>query len=119
MPAQYAWADLLLQSSLHEAGGIAVGEALACGVAVCGTATGLVSDLDGICAVAVPPGSYEALAMEALKLWHDADRRTLYRERGRDWACAHSIDHAAAAILDVYRRTVQRRCIHPSPRSNG
>jgi glycosyltransferase involved in cell wall biosynthesis len=108
MPAHYAWADMLIQSSLHEAGGIAVAEALASGVPVCGTATGLLRDLDGDCASASPPGDNEALAMAVLALWHDAARLARFRERGRRWACDHSIDHAAAQLLETYTNTLHR-----------
>lgn len=103
MPRHYAWADVLLQSSRHEAGGVAVAEALASGVTVCGTDTGLLHDVDGECAAAVPAGDFEALAMETLRLWSDPDRRAAMRANGRRWAADHSIDAAAEAMLRVYR----------------
>ena len=57
LPQFYACAHLYVQSSRHEAAGVAVLEAAASGVPVVGTAVGYVKDWARLRAAAVPPGA--------------------------------------------------------------
>ena len=75
LPAVYRQADLLIQSSLFEAQGMAVLEAAACGCPVAGTSVGVLPELCGDQSAAlIAPGDAGALA-EAVLAMLDADRR--------------------------------------------
>lgn len=62
LTALYQRADLYVQSSRHEAQGMAVLEAGACGIPTVGTAVGVVADLAPAAALATPIGDADALA---------------------------------------------------------
>jgi glycosyltransferase involved in cell wall biosynthesis len=105
LAALYDGADLFVLPTLHEGYGMAVAEALACGLPVVGTATGAIADLVtgnmggaqtsprdarfqlGAAGLLVPPGDHEALA-EALALAvgdaHVRDQLTHGARRVRD-----------------------------------
>jgi glycosyltransferase involved in cell wall biosynthesis len=83
-------ADLMIVSSRHEAGPVALLEAAAVGVPSVGTAVGHLVDWAPHAAVVVPPGDAVALAREiALLLAEDAD-----------WTCAR--------IEELYHQVAQR-----------
>lgn len=66
--AYYARADLLVSASTMEGFGLAVGEAMACGVPVVASAAGSLPELveDGVSGLLVPPGDVDALAAAML-----------------------------------------------------
>ncbi|HXF63751.1 MAG TPA: glycosyltransferase family 4 protein [Caldilineaceae bacterium] len=68
--AFYGRADLLVSASLMEGFGLAVGEAMACGVPVVATAAGSLPELveDGVTGLLVPPADQNALATAILYL---------------------------------------------------
>jgi glycosyltransferase involved in cell wall biosynthesis len=108
MPDQYAWAHLLMQTSLHEAGGVAVSEAAAARVVVCGTATGILADLADRCAVAVPPGDDATLARSVIGLLSDPDRFMAFQDRACAWARGNSAVTAALLVAETYERLLAR-----------
>jgi glycosyltransferase involved in cell wall biosynthesis len=83
LPSFYQGAGLCLQSSRHEAQGIAVLEAAACGVPLAGTGVGVLPELSPGAAIAVPVGDHRALAGAAAGLLRDPDRLLRMGQAGR------------------------------------
>ena len=104
MPRQYSWAHILLQTSLHEAGGVAVAEAGAGRVVVCGTSTGIVADFAERCAVTAAPGDDAGLARAVLDLLSDPERFMRIQECAYRWAAENSVDTSARLIAETYER---------------
>lgn len=75
LPTLYRSADLFVQASLHEAQGMAVLEAAACGVPIVGTHVGILRELAPEAAWAVPVGDKQALACAIIELAKDEERR--------------------------------------------
>jgi glycosyltransferase involved in cell wall biosynthesis len=76
VPAVYRKATLYVQTSRHEAQGMAVLEAAACGLPVVGTPVGVLPELAPLCGATVPPDDPEALATTIADLLADPSRRT-------------------------------------------
>ena len=68
MPFHYAWADILLVTSVYEGQCLAVSEAAASGVMIAGTRTGIVSDWGDRCVVIAEVGGVEQLARNILNV---------------------------------------------------
>jgi len=96
-------AALLVQTSLHEAQGVAVLEAALCGLPTAGTAVGLVADLAPGAALAVSPGDDAALAAGILSLLRDGERIRRLGEAARAFALAHDAGFTADAFERIYR----------------
>ncbi|HEY4688189.1 MAG TPA: glycosyltransferase family 4 protein [Anaerolineae bacterium] len=78
LPELYRQAAVFVQSSVHEAQGMAVIEAAACGVPIVGTAVGALNDLAPEAALTAPPGDPLRLAQAILSVLSDPLRqRTL------------------------------------------
>jgi glycosyltransferase involved in cell wall biosynthesis len=83
-------ADLLVMSSLHEAGPLVLLEAAVAGVPTVGTAVGHLAEWSPAAALAVPTGDWAALAAAMqrvledetlrLELAHEAQRRALHED---------------------------------------
>jgi len=101
LPSHYHEADILLHTSLSEGHAMVVAEAMGCGVVVCGTNVGLIYDQPNCC-VAVPPGDYETLAYEVLRLLKDPQRINMLRRNAHEWATRHSIDWTTKQTRDLY-----------------
>ena len=99
-------AHLYVQSSLHEASGIAVLEAAAAGVPVVGTRVGLVHDWAPQAAIAVAPGDHEALADAILGLVQHGDERARLGAAARSRATEYDADWSARAISELYTSLV-------------
>lgn len=101
MPAFYQQGDLYLQSSHYESQGMAVLEAMACGLPVVGTPAGLLPEV-----AAQPPSSdRERLVQQILALL--ADRRLLAAEAeaARSSVVSRfSLDRSVARFLELYQR---------------
>ncbi len=103
LPRFHRATHLYVQSSLHEACGIAVLEAAAANVPVVGTRVGFVSDWDGAAAVAVTPGDPERLAGAIVELLENPERRHAIAHVAREWVERHDADHTATALTELYR----------------
>lgn len=101
LPAHYRWAHVYLQSSRYEGQGISVLEAMASGVAVCGTQVGLLADLPFSAVVGVPKQHHEELAGAALNLLEKRKFEMMTRQ-GRQWAEHHSMAHTKERLLALY-----------------
>jgi glycosyltransferase involved in cell wall biosynthesis len=94
--------DLLLMSSRHEAGPIAVLEAAVAGVPTVGTAVGHIADWAPAAAVAVPIGDAEAMAREIAALDRDEPRRLRLAAEALRRATAHDADDTAQRFEAIY-----------------
>jgi len=108
LPELYTQAHLYVQSSRHEAAGVAVLEAAAAGVPVVGTAVGYVKDWARLRAVAVPPGDPGWLAEAIADLLRDPDRRARLAAAARAWVVIHDADWTAARFEEIYRALAKR-----------
>ncbi|MGE3958926.1 MAG: glycosyltransferase [Vicinamibacterales bacterium] len=95
-------AHLFVLSSLHEAAGVVLLEAAACGVPIVGTAVGYVADWTPDAAVAVPPGDAGALAAAIEALLRDPGRRQRLAGAAAAWARAHDANATAARFEALY-----------------
>lgn len=99
LPGLFQQAAVCVQTSRHEAQGMAVLEAAACGVPLVGTAVGAIADLSPKAAVAVPVGDEASLSHALISLLHDpARRKQLGRAAqdsvARDYALTRTADRA-------------------------
>jgi glycosyltransferase involved in cell wall biosynthesis len=99
-------ADLYVQSSLHEAAGVAVLEAAAAGVPTIGTPAGYVADWSPTKATALRAATPELLAGGILAMHADADRRRSIAAQARAFSIAHDAAWAAAEFDRLYRELV-------------
>jgi glycosyltransferase involved in cell wall biosynthesis len=102
LPAHYARAHVLLQSSRYESQAVVVAEAAASGVAICGTRVGLVADMGDEMTVAVEPGDAEGLARETLALLRDPGRMRSMCDRAHSWALEHDNEWTAREYAGFY-----------------
>lgn len=102
----YHAAHLFVLTSLHEAAGVVLLEAAACGVPVAGSAVGYLADWHGDRAVAVPPADPEVLAAAISQLLLDEARRDAIGAAASAWARAHDADWTARAFTALYQDVV-------------
>jgi glycosyltransferase involved in cell wall biosynthesis len=102
-------AHLYVQSSRHEAAGVAVLEAAACGVPTVGTRVGYVADWAPERALAVEVGDPPALAAGVLDLLLDGPRRLEMARRARAVVLAQDADWVAARMEGLYEGLRSRR----------
>jgi glycosyltransferase involved in cell wall biosynthesis len=95
-------ADLLLVSSRHEAGPLAVLEAAVAGVPTVGTAVGQAADWAPAAAVAVPVGDADAFARAIASLLKDEPRRMRLAHEAQRRALRHDADFTAATFERIY-----------------
>jgi len=91
MPEQYAWADLMLHTSLVEGQSMALTEAAASGVLLAGTNVGLLHDLGEDCGIIVEPGDFETLSSKVLNLLEDNKTWDQKIQNARQWAETHDL----------------------------
>ncbi len=99
LSALYRSATLCVQTSRHEAQGMAVLEVAVHGVPLVGTAVGAIADLSPDAAVAVPVGDEASLAQAIISLLRDPVRRaqlsrTAQAIVAREYALSRAIDRA-------------------------
>lgn len=94
--------DLLIHTSFYEAQGIAISEAIASGVAVCGTDVGLISDLEKICTITSPVGEKNKLVQNVLNLIVDSDLYNKKVEEGIVWSKEHDIHWTVGEFEKLY-----------------
>jgi glycosyltransferase involved in cell wall biosynthesis len=97
-------AHLYVQSSRHEAAGVSVLEAAACGLPTVGTRVGYVADWAPERAVAVDVGDAPALAAAILELLTDPARRVEMGRKAHALVLSHDADFAAARMEELYKR---------------
>ncbi|MEQ1728398.1 MAG: glycosyltransferase family 4 protein [Vicinamibacterales bacterium] len=105
----YHAAHLFVLTSLHEAAGVVLLEAAACGVPVTGSAVGYLADWNGDRAVAVPPSDHGALASAIRSLLLDDTRRHALATAASAWATTHDADWTARAFSALYRELAGSR----------
>jgi glycosyltransferase involved in cell wall biosynthesis len=101
--------DILVVSSRHEAGPVAVLEAAIAGVPTVGTAVGHVAELAPEAAVAVRVGDAAGLAREIALLVADEPRRLAVARLAQWRAAAIDADHTAACFERIHERLAARR----------
>ncbi len=104
LPDLYRSASLFAQSSMHEAQGMAVLEAAACGLPIVGTRVGALADLAPQAALAVPIGNVDELAATMIEVLTQSDRAAEISRAARsiverDYALARSVDR----FMSLYR----------------
>jgi glycosyltransferase involved in cell wall biosynthesis len=103
LPAAYAGAAVLVQSSRHEAQGMAVLEAAAAGLPVVGSAVGVLPELAPDAAVAVPQRDPSTLADAIAGVLDDPDRRlAMGRAARRRVEADFSLDACGARFRALY-----------------
>lgn len=95
----YRQATVSVQSSRHEAQGMAMLEAAQQGAPLIGTAVGAIADLSPDCAIAVPVGDEVSLAQAIIDVWRDPLRRRRLRQAAqasvaREYALSRTVDRA-------------------------
>lgn len=107
LPAHYQWAQALLHTSYYEGQGIVIAEAAAAGVAIAGTAVGLIADLGESCAVAAPVGDDKMLAEKLLSLLRRPEEWERIRRNAREWALQHNAEWTARQFITLYQRALE------------
>ncbi len=103
MPGLYPQAHLYLQTSRHESQGVAVVEALACGLPVLGTAVGLLPT------TAARPATNDpaTLAAQIMDILADQKGYEQLREKARATAVNHySLPHTTTAFNRIYQTVI-------------
>lgn len=104
----YRSADLFVLPSQHEAAGVVLLEAAACGVPVVGSAVGYLSDWSPDKATSVAPGDHAALASAIEQLLNDPARRERQARAAQAWVLAHDADWTAATFDALYHELTGR-----------
>lgn len=91
MPEQYAWADIMLHTSLSEGQSMALTEAAACGVLLAGTKVGLLHDLGEDCGLLVEVGDFEELALKVIDIINNQQSWDQKIQNARQWSEAHDL----------------------------
>lgn len=97
-------ADLLVMSSLHEAGPLVALEAAVAGVPTVGTAVGHIAEWTPSAALAVPVADAAALAGAIRRMLDDEDLRLRVAAAAQRHAIHEDADHTALAFEALYRR---------------
>jgi glycosyltransferase involved in cell wall biosynthesis len=108
LPAYYSASDLYVQSSWHEAQGMVVLEAAACGVPLVGTAVGTLAELAPDAALAVPAGDEQALGSAVIEiLQDDVRRRMLAAAALARVVTVYGIERCVERFLELYQYAVE------------
>jgi glycosyltransferase involved in cell wall biosynthesis len=103
MPTLYPQAHLYVQTSRHESQGVAVVEALACGVPVLGTAVGLLPEV----ACRPPTNNPDLLASQIVGIWGDREAYEKWRNEARKTAVTgYSLPVTTAVFAKIYQRLI-------------
>jgi len=98
----YQRAHLAVMASRHEAAGVALLEAAACGVATVGTAVGYLADWTPHAAVGVAVGDVQGLADSIVALLTDLPRRRQIAAAARQRSLARDADWTAERMTELY-----------------
>lgn len=99
-----ATADLLVMSSLHEAGPLVLLEAALAGVPTVGTAVGHIAEWAPFAALAVPTEDYAALAGAIHQVLVDEPLRLELAQRAQHRAMLEDADYTVRAFAALYSR---------------
>ena len=99
-----ASADVLVMSSLHEAGPLVMLEAALVGVPTIGTAVGHIAEWSPSAALAVPVGDYAGLANAIQRVLADEALRLRLAEKAQHRAIVEDADYTARAFETLYRQ---------------
>lgn len=99
-----AAADLMIISSRHETGPVALLEAAMVGVPTVGTSVGHIAEWAPDAAIAVPVGDSQALALAAKGLLLDESARLKIASSAHARACADDADNTARLFENLYAR---------------
>ncbi len=103
LPDVYRRATMFVQASYHEAQGMAVLEAAACGLPIVGTRVGALADLAPDAAVATPPGDPIRLGQNILTVLSDPLRLQALGHAARDRAQKiYSLEASVARFESLY-----------------
>lgn len=105
----YHSAHLLVLSSRHEAAGVVLLEAAACGVPVVGSSVGYLDDWAPSAATSVEPGSPCALADAVEQLLQNRPRRDAQAAAAARWAREHDADWTARTLDALYHELLAER----------
>jgi glycosyltransferase involved in cell wall biosynthesis len=105
----YRSADLFVLSSRHEAAGVVLLEAAACGLPIVGSDVGYIADWSPALAEAVGPGDAPALAAGIRRLLTDPARRQRTAAAALAWTRQHDADWTADAFASLYAELVTTR----------
>jgi glycosyltransferase involved in cell wall biosynthesis len=100
LPGFYAGAAAFVQSSRHEAQGMAVLEAAACGVSVAGTRVGVLAEMEPDAATGAPTGDAEALASAVASMLENPRRRV---EMGRTARALVETEYSLERCVERFR----------------
>jgi glycosyltransferase involved in cell wall biosynthesis len=104
-------AHLMIVSSRHEAGPLAVLEAAVAGVAIVGTAVGHIAEWAPDAAASVPVGDSAALARAIADVLGDEDLRLRIAREALRRAAYEDADHTARGFQAIYANLTARRSV--------
>ena len=102
-------AHVLLHTALFETGCAVIQEAMASGVAVCGTQVGILDDIGDKYAVMFPPGDSERLAEKALKLVSDSYLFESVTGEAHQWIVNHDAKWAFENYLAFFNEIIKKK----------
>jgi glycosyltransferase involved in cell wall biosynthesis len=102
LPEHFREAHFLLHTSLWEGQGVVVAEAAASGTLVCGTRTGLISDLGESCTVNEETGQPEKLAAKVLEIMENGAEIRKKLENAYLWSQSHTAQKTADSFEEIY-----------------
>jgi glycosyltransferase involved in cell wall biosynthesis len=102
-------ADLMVMSSRHETGPLAVLEAAVVGIPTVGTAVGHVREWSPEAAISVPVGDAERLAEAIARLLGDENLRLEIARNAHQRAVQESADYSADCFLRLYSELCRRK----------
>jgi glycosyltransferase involved in cell wall biosynthesis len=105
-------AHVMIMSSRHEAGPVAVLEAAAQGVPTVGTAVGHIAEWAPDAASAVPVGDWSALARAIAELLSDEDRRLRIAREALRRVTREDADYTARSFQAIYASVAARGSAH-------
>lgn len=101
-------AHILLHTALFETGCAVIQEAMASGVAVCGTQVGLLDDIGDKYAVSVPPGDAKTLAEKAIMLVNNPSLYKSITREAHHWILQYDTVWAYENYLTFFRNVIKK-----------